>query len=287
MRPLSPSQFFSLMRTLFGLWLVCHFFFLIPVGEELFSSNGIKVAGGALYLKEFLAPLRSPLGIKILLILSTLFALFFTLKIFRRSSSLFLFFAWIFLFHQDLLSYNPGLPYVGWLLLAMTLIDSNEERFFWENKNPHFVFPPVLFWGLWLVVALGHSASGIHKFLYSPLWREGRALVYIFDYPASRSELLLALYLKWPLLIQKILNWSVILIEATFFVALLVPRVRKTLWFLNVLMHVGILITLKFTALSIFMLIIHGFMIECGWYRFGGVSYLKKPNDGLDNDKTH
>ncbi len=274
MRTLTPSQFFALMRTLFGLWLVCHFFFLIPYGEELFSTSGIKVAGGALYLQEFLSPLRSPSGISILLILSVLYSLCFTLKIFRRTSALFLFFSWIFLFHQDLLSYNPGVPYVGWLLLAMTLIDSNEERFFWENKNPDFHFPPILFWGLWLVMALGHTASGIHKLLYSPLWREGRALVYVFDYPATRGDFFSGLYYQLPLLFQKILNWSVVIVESSFALAFILPKHRKILWYANLLMHIGILVFLKFAGLSIFMLIIHGFMIECGWFRFGGISRL-------------
>lgn len=276
MRTLSPSQFFSFMRTLLGLWLVCHFFFLIPYGEELFSSRGIQVAGGALYLKEFLSPLRSPLGIRILLILSFFASLLFTFKFFRRSSAFFLFLTWIFLFHQDLLSYNPGLPYVGWLLLAMSLIDSNEERFFWENKSNNFFFPPILFWGLWLVVALGHGASGIHKILYSPLWREGRALVYVFDYPATRGDFFSGLYFQLPLLLQRVLNWSVVVVEISFVLALPMPKLRKSIWTANLLMHFGILIFLKFAALSIVMLIIHGFMIECGWFRFGGMSKLQK-----------
>ena len=260
---------------LFGFWLIQHFFFLIPYGSELYSSEGMKVAGGALYLKDFLAPLRSPLGIKILLCLCLLSSILFTFKIKRVLNSLFLFFAWIFLFHQDLLSYNPGVPYVGWMLLALSLIPSNEERFFWENKSPDFVFPPILFWGLWLLVTLGYTASGIHKLLYSPLWRSGEALIYVFDYPATRSETLAHLYYALPLLIQKIVNWSIIAIEGLFFVALFVPKSRKALWILNSLMHLGILISLKFASLSIIMLIIHLFMIEDYWFRFGGASKLR------------
>lgn len=275
MRSLTNSQFFSLVRMLFGLWLIQHFFFLIPYGRELYSSEGMKVAGGALYLKELLAPLRSPAGISTLLGLSLLSSIFFTLKIKRALNSLFLFFTWVFFFHQDLLTYNPGVPYIGWMLLALSLVPDNEERFFWENKSPDFSFPPVLFWGLWLVVTLGYTASGLHKFFFSPLWREGRALTYVFDYPATRSETLAQLYFGLPLLIQKIVNWSVIIVEGFFFLALFIPKGRKTLWILNSLMHLGILITLKFASLSIVMLIIHAFMIEDGWFSPYGVSKLR------------
>lgn len=276
MRPLSRSQFFSLARMLFGLWLIQHFFFLIPYGSELYSSSGMKVAGGALYLKETLSFLRTENGITTLLYLSLTAAILFTFKIKRRICSLFLFFSWIFLFHQDLLSYNPGLPYIGWMLLALSLIPDTEERFFWKkNELQTFFFPPVLFWGLWLVVALGYTASGLHKFFFSPLWRNGDALLYVFDYPATRSETLAALYMSLPLLIQKVVNWSVILIEGLFFVALIHSGSRKMFWILNTLMHVGILITLKFASLSVIMLIIHVFMIEENWFSFGGISKLR------------
>ena len=275
MRHLTNSQFFSLVRTLFGMWLIQHFIFLIPHGSELFSSEGMKVAGGALYLKDSLAPLRSPAGITAVLILATASSIMFTIRIKRALNSFFLFLCWIFLFHQDLLSYNPGVPYIGWMLIALALVPSTEERFFWENKHPDFSFPPVLFWGLWIIVATGYSASGIHKFLYSPLWREGRAFIYILDYPAARSEFIKEAYYSIPLLFQKIICWAVILIESLFFLSIINTGFRKWMWILNTSMHLGILITLKFGGLSVIMIIIHMFMIEDSWFKFGGISKLK------------
>lgn len=274
MRHLNHSQFFSLIRTFFGLWLLQHFLFLIPSGRELFSSEGMKVAGGALYLKTALSGLRSPAGITILLSLAAISSILFTLRIKRSLNSFFLFLCWVFLFHQDLLSYNPGVPYVGWMLLALSLVPEMEERFFWENKFPDFSFPKILFWGLWLIVVLGYSASGVHKLLFSPLWREGRAFVYILDYPASRSVFIGQLYNAIPLLFQKIICWIVLASESLFFLAFLNPTLRKWTWMTNTLMHLGILIVLKFGALSVVMLIIHAFMIEDDWFKFGGIKKL-------------
>ncbi len=276
MRHLNHSQFFSLIRMLFGLWLIQHFLFLIPYGRELYSSEGIRVANGALYLKELLAPLRSPFGINVILILATLSSVLFTLRIKRAYNSFFLFLCWVFLFHQDLLSYNPGLPYVGWLLLALSLVTETEERFFWQNNHPEFSYPKILFLGLWIIIVSGYSASGLHKFFFSPLWREGRAFIYILDYPAARSETLMNLYFALPLFTQKLICWFVLFIESFFFLAIINSVFRKWMWIFNTLMHLGILLTLKFGSLSIVMLIIHGFMIEDHWFKLGGLGRLIK-----------
>jgi hypothetical protein len=247
------------------------------------------VAGGALYVKEELAFLRSPNGISMLLIAACVSSVLFTFKIKRNLNSFFLFICWVFFFHQNLLTYNPGVPFVGWLLLALSLVENKEERYFWENKSPTFQFPPLLFFGLWIIVTLSYTASGIHKLLFSPLWKEGRAFVYILDYPASRSSYIYDLYLSMPLIFQKVICWLALLSESTFFILFIIPKLRKWGWIMNTLMHVGILIILKFSSLSIVMIIIHAFMIEDQWFKIGGISRLKfkKPIEHDPKDRVH
>ncbi len=272
---LNSSQYFSLLRMLFGTWLFIHFINIYPYSSELYSNIGVKVLGGEIYLKSALSPLRSPIGIKLLIGMAIVSSIMFTFKYFRLMNSVYLFLVWIFLFHQNLLSYNPGVPYVGWFLMVFMISPTNEHRFFWHKNRTDFEFPKTLFWGIWIVMATTLSTSGIHKWLYSPLWREGMALKYIFHYPASRFDFLSKIYSLLPMFIQKLMTWTVIAMESSLILGLGIPKIRKFTWILSVLVQIGILSTLKFAELSILMTILHLFLVESSWFKFGGMGRLK------------
>lgn len=275
---LDESQFFSLLRVALGLWLCFHFIFLLPYSKELYSLAGIKVAGGELYLKSLLFPLRTEIGINLLIILSILLSLAFTFKFYRRIASALLFIIWIFLFHQNLLTYIPILPYIGWLLLAISFIPENEPRFFWLKNNQTFTYSKILFHGFWLITAFGYTSSGFQKFFYTPLWNQGTALEFIFNYPAARFGFIYNIYQALPLILKQSINYSVVLIEGLYAFSFFNKELRKIFWLGILFMHIAILVTIRFSELSIGMIIVHSFLIESDWFKFGGLSTIEWNN---------
>ncbi len=279
MPKLNSSQYFSLLRILFGLWLTLHFINIFPYASEIYSLEGVKVLGAELYLKTTFALLRSPMGIKCIVTLAIFSSILFTLKYYRFVNSIILFIIWIFLFHQNLLTYNPGVPYVGWFLLVFIVSPTNECRFFWKKPVDNFVFPPILFWGIWILMSMTLATSGIHKWFFSPLWKEGLAVKYILNYPATRFSFLINFYLKLPLIFQKIFTWLLLVMESSIVIGFIFSRWRKITWFLSFLLHLGILITLKFAELSLVMMLFHLFLVEEKWGIIGGLrdlQFLKK-----------
>ncbi len=279
---LNHSQFFSLLRSLLGLWLLQHFIFLLPYTVELHGLSGLKVAGGEIYLKDFLFYLRSDFGIYFLNILAVLFSILFVFKIYRRLSSLILFIIWIFFYHQNFISYTPILPYVGWLLLAFTLIDSSEVRFFYQKNDSTFEYSPLLFHGFWLITALSYTASGFQKFLYSPLWHDGRALDFVMNYPAARNHWLNEQFLMLPLPLRMMANYLIIFIEGGYVFSFFHSQLRKIFWIGILIMHFSILICIKFSELSIGMIIVHLFLVEDDWFKLGGLSKIKWKQNWLN-----
>ncbi|MBY0414870.1 MAG: hypothetical protein K2Q18_11925, partial [Bdellovibrionales bacterium] len=276
---LSESQFFSLLRLLLGAWLVIHFLRLLPYMEEVYSLSGVRVAGGELYLKDMLHPLRTSQGIYLIGVFATFCSLGFMLKIYRRVMSGILFIIWIFLYHQNILTYTPILPYIGWLLLALSFIKDNEVRFPWQESSSQFEFSTILFHGFWIITALTYTSSGLQKFLYSPLWKEGKAFDFILSYPASRSENIFILYSQLPLLLKILVNYSAICAESFYALSFFNSKLRKFFWMGILIMHLVILITLRFEELSIGMIIIHSFLIEKDWFKFGGLSKITWRNN--------
>lgn len=127
-RPVSPTQF-KIFRLIFGVYLIWHFSSLLGYGPELFSDSGMipdplmnpTWATWVHYVPTFLIP-SSPEGITGLLNIMIVSSLFFALGMSQMLNSLILWYGWAFLFNRNNFISNPGLPYVGWLLLACSII---------------------------------------------------------------------------------------------------------------------------------------------------------------------
>lgn len=61
--------------------------------------------------------------------------------------------------------FQPGIPYVGWLLLVCTIYPANP-------KSKSGGLPKIVFYGGWLLMSLGLFISGIHK-LQCKSWLNG------------------------------------------------------------------------------------------------------------------
>lgn len=126
----SESDLFALFRISLGLYLFCHFVYLIPYGQEIFSSQGVLPSAAANYTYGFFPNILnewdSPNFILSFLGILSLFSLLFLARVRRRWVSLLLWYGWVCLYHRNNLIHNPSVPYTSWLLLACALIPEGE-----------------------------------------------------------------------------------------------------------------------------------------------------------------
>lgn len=279
----TEQKYFIVFRVLFGFYLVIHFAHLVPSAPLLFTTNGM-IADPTVSPLYALFPnflnlswANTPLFSSCFLAFLSFLSLLLMLGIGRRSIlCVFLWLGFASLLNKNILISNPGLAYVGWLLLACALIPSGEK---WSS-DAQWAIPLELKLGAWLLMALGYTVSGVDKLVRCESWRNGTALVYVLSGPLGRDNLLVNLLIKSPMLMH-LLTWGALSLEISFLPLCLTKRGRQCAWLAMVLMHVGVIATIDFLDLTLGVLMIHLFTLdvfdflswECG--RFNLCSWLE------------
>src|SRR5262249_56880701 len=113
---------YSVFRAIFGTYLFVHFAQLTPWGAEMFSNRGMLPDGAASPLlrlfPNILALYDAPAFVMALLIFAAGASLLFAIGLYDRAAAIALWYTLACLFGRNPLIANPGLPYVGLLLLA-------------------------------------------------------------------------------------------------------------------------------------------------------------------------
>ena len=258
---------FRLFRVLLGMYLTWHFASLLPFAGELFGGHG--TLGDARLNPTFgLFPdplyfLDSDLAVTGFVAGLVVLALLFVLGIRRRLVALVLWFGWASLFNRNNLISNPGIPYIGWILLACALVPSGESG---TSDGERWAFPKVLFVGAWVLLALGYGVSGLEK-AKSPSWVDGTALVHLMRNPLARDTLFRTWMLGLPLPLLRGLTWLALALELAFAPLALFRVTRPLAWLSIVGMHLGILTVVSFADLTMGMLLFHLFTFDPRWLR--------------------
>ena len=266
-RQMSPWQF-TAFRIIFGVYLAIHFAQLLPYAGELFGSHGV-LANPRLNPLHGLFP--NPLawiswsGFPALFIaLLVIASLAFTAGSYRRASALVLWFGWACLFNRNNLIANPGIPYMGLLLILCALVPPGEPISIRKRASaPAWCMPSAIYWGAWGLLALGYTFSGVWK-LFSPSWVDGTALTHLLDNPLARPGWTRDILSQWPPLL-KVLTWIALGGEILFLPLSITRRGRLIAWLWMALMHMGILLVVDFADLTFGMLMIHLFTFDPKW----------------------
>src|SRR4029079_5696962 len=171
---------YSLVRFVFGTYLFVHFVQLAPWAAELFSDLGVLPDGRAsplLYLfPNVLAVWDGPAFVTALVVAAAGLSILFAVGYCDRVASVFVWCVWACLHGRMPLISNPGLPYVGWLLLAHACLPpapygsvAARGR---VDPGGDWHMPPCIFLVAWIVMSLGYTYSGLMK-LNSPSWLDG------------------------------------------------------------------------------------------------------------------
>ena len=278
----TPYQF-SIFRIVLGVYLLIHFIHLLPYAPEIWSNQGtlpdpsLNFTFGLFpnLLNYFDSPVQTQVFVSILIVA----ALCFTLGIQRRLSAFVLWVGWACLFNRNNLISNPGIPFVGWLLLCSSVIPSGEPWSLFSSKKENWELPKVLFIGAWVIMACGYTISGIDK-LHAPSWVDGSAILHLLNNPLARDWWPREILLQLPDILIKIMTWSILFMELAFLPLSLHPKTRKFAWMGMVAMHLGILMIVDFADLTCGMLMIHLFTIDARWFK---ASSLVRKEEGIDD----
>lgn len=261
------SRQFAVFRVVFGTYLAIHFAHLIPYGAELFSCRGMlpepRVNFTSTIFPNPLATWDSPAAVTVFLCLLTTASVAYALGLWRRTTSLLLWFGWACLFNRNNLISNPSLPYVGLMLLLSALIPPGEE---WSlsRRNPEWSFPATIYWTAWWLLAFGYTFSGYTKLL-SPSWLDGTALAHVLNNPLARPGTVRDWLLQRPAGILAFATWATVVAELLFVPLSLTLQTRFVAWATMVALHVGITFLVQFADLSLGMLLVHLLTFDPRW----------------------
>ena len=263
---------YSLWRALFGAYLALHFALLVPYGAEVFSSSGMLPDAGASPLVRLfpnvLALHDSPAFVTALLAAAAVASAAVAAGWRDRAAAVLVWYAWACLYGRNPLIANPGLPYVGWLLLAHALtpaapFGSLAARARVDPRGGWYL-PRSLWVGAWVLMAVGYSYSGLTK-LDSPSWLDGTAFARVLENPLTRPGPAgeLARALPAPLLVA--VAYGGLAAEILFAPLALFSRTRPWIWLALLAMHLGLVVLVDFADLSLGMIVLHLFTFDPRW----------------------
>ncbi len=266
-KPVTFYQY-AAFRIILGCYLIYHFATLFPYAPEMFSALGMVPNPQVLptfgIFPDILYWIDHPIITQIFICVLLILSLIFTCGFHQRITAVLLWFGWACLINRNILIANPGMPFIGWLLLACAIIPSKKEN--WQ-------MPRLVYFGAWALMALGYSVSGIHK-LGSPSWLDGTALQHVLMSPLSRGNFICDIFLSLPPILIHLATWGALLLEVLFAPLCILAVTRKWVWILMVVMHMGILTMVNFADLTIGVLMIHFFTFDARW-----IKPLKKSKD--------
>lgn len=266
MNPVSPHQF-ALFRILLGTYLLIHFTCLVPYAPEMFSERGLIPDGfwnpTSSILPNILNYYDAPVFTQAFLVLLAVLSGLLILGWRRPWVAILLWYGWACLFNRNIFIGNPGLAFVGWILLALVVIPTGEPLSKGKETNPDWTFPKEVFYGAWILLALGYTFSGIHK-LGSPSWVDGSALSHVLSNPLARDTALREGLMAMPGLL-KIMTWGTLGLEILFAPLALFMKLRPWVWAAMVGLHLGIIGVIDFADLTAGILLFHLFTFDARW----------------------
>ena len=187
--PYSPYQF-AVWRISFGIFLTYYLWALWPYAAELFSREGVVADPAANplygYFPNTLYIFDSPQFVSFFVLGLSGLALAISLGVWRRSAALLLWYGWACLFGRNVLTEDPSLAMVGWLILALAIIPLGEPwtlrawlRLKRRLPTERWYLPATVYWGALFMLGFGFTFSGLDRFLTSPSWFDGTAMSHL------------------------------------------------------------------------------------------------------------
>jgi hypothetical protein len=258
-------------RLALGLYLVVHFVQLLPWGAELFSSHGAlpdaTASPLAFAFPNLLSVWDAPGVVAGVLLATTAASFGLALGFHDRVSAVLVWYAWACLFGRNPLIGNPGLPYVGWMLLAHACLPALPGPP-WTRRasDAAWRMHGGIYAAAWILMAVGYSYSGLAK-LGSPSWVDGTALRHVLENPLARPGVVRDALASLPPLVLTAATWAALFLEIGCAPLALVRPLRPWVWAALLGMHLGLIVAIDFADLSLGMVMLHLFTFDPDWLR--------------------
>lgn len=258
---------YSVLRVVFGCWLAVHFLQLLPWGAELFSRDGM-IPDASLspfhLFPNLLFAWDAPAVVTALLCVAAVLSVLLAMGLWDRVAAVALWYVWACLATRNPLIASPGLPWVGWLLLAHATLPSAPYGSWTARGNDdpgsQWRMPDGIWAAAWIVMAAACAYSGWTK-LMSPSWVDGTALAHVLDSPVARSTSLREL----PASLLAVATWGTLAFTLLFAPLALVRRLRPWLWLAMLLMQVTLLAVVDAAGSTLGLLLLQGFTFDPAW----------------------
>jgi predicted DCC family thiol-disulfide oxidoreductase YuxK len=263
---------YSVYRGIFGAYLFVHFLQLLPWGPELFSNQGVLKDGTLsplLHLfPNILAVFDTPAFVQGLLAFAVGLSVLFAIGWHDRIAAVLLWYIWACLHGRMPLITNPGMPYIGWLLLAHACLPSAP----YLSLSARGRLDPDGGWRMndgiwtvaWILMAIGYTYSGLTK-LGSPSWVDGSTLARVLENPLARPGWPRDVLLMLPKGVLTAMTFGALALEIGFAPLALFRRLRLWLWLAMLLMHLSLMLVIDFIDLGMGMVILHFFTLDPAW----------------------
>ncbi len=260
---------FAVFRIALGGYLLVHFAQLLPFAAELFGSDGVLADPNLNFVP---ALLPNPLWIEgvghwlpaLCISVGMLASGLIIVGRFRSLACIVAWLIWAWLFGRNNLISNPGLPYVGLLLLMGAVIPRGEAWCWKRQADLQWKMPGMALVVMWFLLAAGYTFSGVMK-LGSPSWIDGSAIRDVLENPLARPGWIRDLILSTPVWMLRLATWGALALELLYLPLALFRRARSWLWIAMVGMHLGIMLVVDFADLSLGMLLAHAFVFDRDW----------------------
>jgi predicted DCC family thiol-disulfide oxidoreductase YuxK len=262
---------YSLFRASFGIYLLVHFLGLAPYGAEVFSGEGVLRAEHSPLIGLFpnlLGVVDAPAVVFAFILAGAAVAIPFAIGWHDRPAAIVLWYVWACLYGRNPLIANPGLPYVGWMLIAHVFTPPapygswarrREADPGWTWRQPRLIRRVA-----WFLMAAGYTFSGITK-LTSPSWIDGTAVIRVLESPLARPTFLREAVLSLPAGLLQALALALLAFEILFLPLSISRRLRPILWAGMLAMHAGLLLFVDFADLTFGMVMLHLFTFDPRW----------------------
>ena len=271
-RGFNEAEVFVGFRVLLGLYLVVHFWQLLPWGVELFSREGlIPEVGWNLTRGWFPSPLNgadSEVGVTWVLMAGLVSGVSLVLGYARPLAGVVGWYVWTCLFHRNNLISNPALPYVGLALLLCALAPAGEGGVIWGRRQAAtgaWRLPGGIRGCMGWLLAMGYSFSGWMK-LSSPSWVDGSALERLLENPLARPGWVVEVLGRLPEPLLELATWGALGLELGSVLLWCVPSLRFPVWVAWAALHGGILLVCDFADLTCGMLVAQCLVVDPRWW---------------------
>ena len=267
-------------RIIIGLYLTVHFLELVPWAEELFG-NKMPFDPTLSPIYGIFPNILNVVNATMFLSCLTILAMCLTIEFYPRICAPILWYGWAAMFNRNPLISNPGLPYVGWLLLGLIFVEKRIDDHL-PYKHPFFKWlfrykiHHRVYWSAWILMALGYTVSGLHKLNVSPSWIDGTALEHVLNSPLARDNFLRDFLIQYPTFL-KYNTWFSLFLEISFLPLGTFYYTRPIYWLMYMGFHLGILCLINFSDLTWGVMMVHFFTFDSTWIGWM-VELLKKKN---------